>query len=321
MRYGKSNSQFSFLYDPLYTIKTTLAGQLALCMLSERLFTGIPEMTMLQINTDGLTVRIPHSEKENYWEICQQWEEETGLLLEYVAYSKMIIRDVNSYLAVDKDGKVKYKGAFKTNEEMIKDGEYHKSFSQGIVPLALSKFFLDGIPVEETVKNHTNIFDFCKTFNASHGWKCETLLVDGNGAPTDVQEEQKTNRYYISKDGKTFRKYKDEKFIDIEANGTKVTIINTYDDQPIDSRNIDYDYYINECYKIIHRIDGTTERMEMLNKLKREQAKLEKEENDYVKHCVEKSPTELQFDKFKRDWLIEKYGVPPVIKPSKRKSE
>lgn len=40
--YGKSNSEYSFLYDPLYTLKTTLAGQLALCMLSEMLMTRVP---------------------------------------------------------------------------------------------------------------------------------------------------------------------------------------------------------------------------------------------------------------------------------------
>src|SRR5690606_15628531 len=57
--YGKSNSEYSWLCDPLYTLKTTLSGQLSLCMLSEMLMTRIPELTMLQINTDGLTVVIP----------------------------------------------------------------------------------------------------------------------------------------------------------------------------------------------------------------------------------------------------------------------
>lgn len=321
--YGKSNSEYSFLYDPLYTLKTTLAGQLALCMLSEMLMTRVPDLTMLQINTDGLTVSIPHEHKRLYWEICQEWEAQTKLILEYVAYSQMIIRDVNNYIAVSqKDNKVKYKGTFKPNHEMIKDGEYHKSLSQGIVSLAVADYFLKGIPVEQTIKESNDIYLFCKTFNATHGWACETVDSQGN-----IETQQKTNRYYISNDGKTFRKLKDDRIIEIEAGGTLVTIFNKFE-EPIYSNvtgkhfgnyNINYDYYINECYKIIHKIDGTEERLEQERKQAREKAKLEKEYENYKKYCLDKVPTQRQFDLYKREWLIEKYGIPAEIKPSKVK--
>lgn len=313
--YGKSNSEYSFLYDPLYTLKTTLAGQLALCMLSEMIMTRVPDITMLQINTDGLTVRMPIKHKRLYWDICREWEAISGLVLEYVAYSKMIIRDVNNYIAVSMNGKVKYKGAFKPNHEMYKDGEYHKSFSQGIVPLAVSDYFLKNIPVEETIKNNTNIYDFCKTFNASHGWVCETVLPDG----TEQKKEQKTNRYYLSRSGKIFRKLKDDRVIEVESNKL-VTIFNTYIDKPMVDYDIDYDYYVDECYKIIWKIDGTEERMLEEKLREREQLKREKEENDYKKFCIDKIPTELQFEKYSKEWLLEKYGYPKEIKPSKRKT-
>lgn len=322
--YGKSNSEYSFLYDPLYTLKTTLAGQLALCMLSEMLMIRVPNLTMLQINTDGLTVSIPWEHKRLYWEICQEWEAQTKLILEYVAYSQMIIRDVNNYIAVSqKDNKVKYKGTFKPNHEMIKDREYHKSLSQGIVSLAVADYFLKGIPVEQTIKESNDIYLFCKTYNATHGWKCETVDSQGN-----IETQQKTNRYYISNDGKTFRKLKDDRIIEIEAGGTLVTIFNKFE-EPIYSTitgkhfgnyNINYDYYINECYKIIHKIDGTEERLEQERKEAREKAKLEKEYENYKKYCLDKVPTQRQFDLYKKDWLIEKYGVPSEIKPSKVKS-
>ena len=35
--YGDSNNQYSVFYDPLYTMKTTLNGQLLLCLLAEKL--------------------------------------------------------------------------------------------------------------------------------------------------------------------------------------------------------------------------------------------------------------------------------------------
>jgi hypothetical protein len=313
--YGKSNSEYSFLYDPLYTLKTTLAGQLALCMLSEMLMTRVPNLTMLQINTDGLTVSIPVEHKRLYWNICQEWEEQTKLVLEYIAYSQMIIRDVNNYIAVSqKDNKVKYKGTFKPNNEMIKDGEYHKSLSQGIVSLAIADYFLKGIPVEQTIKENKDIYLFCKTFNATHGWYCETVDSEGN-----AEKQQKTNRYYISNNGKTFRKLKDERIIEIEAGGTKVTIFNKYEEKSFEEYNVDYDYYVAESYKIIHKIDGTEEKLEQERKEQREKAKRDKEEENYLKFCLNKVPTQLQYNTYNRVWLQEKYGVPSEIRPSKVK--
>lgn len=317
--YGKSNSEYSFLYDPLYTLRTTLAGQLGLCMLSEMLMTTIDDLTMLQINTDGLTVRIPIEHKRALWEKCKEWERITKLILEYVSYQKMIIRDVNNYMAVDLKGKVKYKGAFKTNSELLKDGEYHKSFSQGVVSFAVAEFFLKNIPVEETIKNHTDIYDFCKTFNATHGWTCETVKIDSEGNESDIEQQQKTNRYFLTNNGKRFRKLKDERSIEIEA-GKEVKIFNKFYEVPFEEYDIDYQYYIDECYKIIHKIDGTEERLEQERKEKREQEKRDREEEKYVKFCVDKSPTEIQYESYRKDWLIEKYGEPKEIRPSKRKS-
>lgn len=98
--YGKSNDQYSFLMDNKYTIKTTINGQLMLTMLCEDLVENIEDLIMLQVNTDGLTVKIKKSDYNKYLELCKQWEIKTKLSLEYVEYSKMIIRDVNNYIAI-----------------------------------------------------------------------------------------------------------------------------------------------------------------------------------------------------------------------------
>lgn len=49
--YGKSNEDKSFLYDPMYTFKTTIAGQLFISMWSERMVEAVPELVFLQVNT------------------------------------------------------------------------------------------------------------------------------------------------------------------------------------------------------------------------------------------------------------------------------
>ena len=118
--FGKSNSEHSFLCDSLYTAKTTLTGQLSLTMLIEMLCCNIQGIKVLQANTDGITVIIPKIEKRKYWEVCKEWEIITKLSLEYVRYKKMIIRNVNNYIAIDIDDNIKRKGLFKLHEEMRK---------------------------------------------------------------------------------------------------------------------------------------------------------------------------------------------------------
>jgi len=97
--YGKSNDANSFLYDPKYTMATTINGQLMLCMLAEMLVDNILNLKVLQINTDGITVKIPRLLEPIYNDVCKEWQNITNLELEYVNYSKMVIRDVYKILA------------------------------------------------------------------------------------------------------------------------------------------------------------------------------------------------------------------------------
>jgi hypothetical protein len=43
---------------------------------------------------------IPEKDQEKYLEICKEWEKLTQLSLEHDQYQKMVIKDVNNYLAV-----------------------------------------------------------------------------------------------------------------------------------------------------------------------------------------------------------------------------
>lgn len=316
--YGKSSSEFSFLYDPLYTLRTTLAGQLSLSMLLEMIMTRIPGITMLQVNTDGLTSIVPKEYVDNYYEIAKEWEGVTGLTLEHVDYKKMIIRDVNNYIGIYTNDKVKYKGAFKPNSEMRKDGEYHKSFSQGIVATAVAKYFIEGIPVEKTIKECTDIYEFCKTGNTTGDWWAETFDIDDNGEEINIVRQQKNNRYYLSDGGVRFRKctYKEK---DGETILTKteyeadlrVEIFNKYiHHENFTDYKVNYQYYVDEAYKIIHKIDGTEERLEKERREERERQKLQREEENFLTYCWNKPPTKRQLDLYGKEWLIEKYGLP-----------
>ena len=248
--YGKSNDQYSFLMDNKYTIKTTINGQLMLTMLCEDLVENIEDLIMLQVNTDGLTVKIKKSDYNKYLELCKQWEIKTKLSLEYVEYSKMIIRDVNNYIAVSTKGKVKYKGTFELNKEL------HKDNSDKIVAMAISEYFINNIPVERTIKNHDNIYDFCarqKFIGDDYGVTTTVEYKDGEYR-TITEKQQKNVRYYISNKGSSFTKYYADGSTEIIAGGYQVKVFNKYIEKDMKDYNINYQYYIQEANKIINTI-------------------------------------------------------------------
>jgi len=96
--YGASNDKFSVFYDPLFTMKITVGGQLMLAMLAEQLM-KVHGVRIIQVNTDGITLHMPRTSKFLVDGICHQWEQLTKLNLESVEYSHMAIADVNSYIA------------------------------------------------------------------------------------------------------------------------------------------------------------------------------------------------------------------------------
>ena len=72
----------------------------------------------------------------------------------------MCIRDVNNYIGVYEDSTpdnehIKLKGDFEI------DKEFHKDPSMRIVPLAVKEYFVYGIPIEKTIKENRDIFNFC----------------------------------------------------------------------------------------------------------------------------------------------------------------
>ena len=89
-----SNSEYSFFYDAAYTLKTCVAGMLTLSILIDMCVDEIEDFTLLQFNTDGITVKIKKEYEKQYFSIIEKLENISKLVFEHVYYKKMIIRDV-----------------------------------------------------------------------------------------------------------------------------------------------------------------------------------------------------------------------------------
>jgi hypothetical protein len=254
---GNLQNEHNFCYSPFAVMQIRINGQLLLLMLAEKL-TQIG-CRIVQANTDGLFVLLKKDVYSKVNSICREWEQLTKLTLEEDRFKAMYQYAINDYFAITEDNKVKEKGMFIT---AVKLG---KGLTPKIIPKAVISFFKDGIPVEDTIKNCTDIRDFLMSEKTGKQWHVEYMN----------EEQQRTNRFYASTNGGYLWKWKDtghkegeiitytEPYVGerrykasarqyqnmLTASG--VTLLNKFDDKPIEERKINYRYYIMEAYKII----------------------------------------------------------------------
>lgn len=248
--YGLSNDENSFLYDPEFTMRITINGQLSLTMLYEMICEEIPNALPLMQNTDGLETMIPKQYEDKYMEICRRWEKITNLQLEHDKYSKIILGDVNNYIAITEDGKSKCKGRFEFANLAM-----HKNKSFLVIPKAIHAYFVDGIKPEDFIKSNTNIFDFCGGVKIKGDWNFyEHKVVSGEYL---IEKVQHTIRYFISKTGsKVIKKNNtDNREIQIEAGKWLQTLMIDYEDKPFSEYDINYDYYLDKINKEIRDLE------------------------------------------------------------------
>lgn len=254
---GNLQNEHNFCYSPFAVMQIRINGQLLLLMLAEKL-TQIG-CRIVQANTDGLFVLLKKDAYSKVNSICREWEQLTKLTLEEDRFKAMYQYAINDYFAITEDNKVKEKGMFIT---AVKLG---KGLTPKIIPKAVISFFKDGIPVEDTIKNCTDIRDFLMSEKTGKQWHVEYMN----------EEQQRTNRFYASTNGGYLWKWKDtghkegeiitytEPYVGerkykasarqyqnmLTASG--VTLLNKFDNKPIEERKINYRYYIMEAYKII----------------------------------------------------------------------
>lgn len=193
--YGDSNNKYSPFYDPQYTMTITVNGQLLLCLLADYLM-DIPGLEMVQVNTDGVTVRLPRTAVERLDAVCVWWQSHTLLTLEHVDYEAMHIRDGNSYLAVKPGGKLKRKGAYEWQQ--VEAGGtlgWHQNHSALVIPMAAEAALVEGVPVREFIENHDNLHDFMLRTKVP---RTSRLVLERGGVTEPCQN---ITRYYVSKQG------------------------------------------------------------------------------------------------------------------------
>lgn len=262
--YGKSSDLTSWIYDRQLTMFTTLTGELSLMMLIEAY--ELKNIRVISANTDGVTIKIHKDLMDEMFKINDWWCKLTGYELERADYSKIIFSTVNDYIAIKTDGEIKKKGDFLT------DFELHKNKSARIVPLALERYFIDGIDVRETITSHRNPFDFCIRQKATKDFHYE-----GYRRGKEPIVYNKLIRYYVTnaEDGEKLMKIKNEDSdstapdaAQVEAGEWLCKVVNYLPaSMNVDGMKINYDFYIERAENIIVKIVTNGKRKKQLPKI------------------------------------------------------
>lgn len=239
---GLLDNEYSWLYAPEQILALRLHGQLILSRLIEEL--GLNNISVISANTDGVELLLDDNKRDIFNNIVKQIEEEFNIIFEEEEYDFINYLTVNDYIAKTKKGKIKQKGEF-----VYKDERYEGKVLDGgneflIIPIALEKYFVNGIPVEETIKNHTNIYDFCAAKKVAKTYSLSFL----------GKKVQQLNRYFISdkrNGGYLYKQKEGKSTLENVLKATPICILNEKTDKVAQEFPIDYSFYINKCNKVI----------------------------------------------------------------------
>ena len=227
--FGKTSSKYSTLYNPKMMVYTTITGQLSILMLIEALERfGIP---VVSANTDGIVVKAKRADEEKLRKIVKVWEKVTKLETEETNYLSIHSRDVNSYIAIKTDGKVKTKGFF------AKAG-LQKNPQNEICVDAVIEYLSKGAKIEHVIWDCKDITKFV------------TVRTVAGGAYKEGYTMGKAIRWYMAKgiEGCITYASGDKKGDKVPLTDGAKPLMTLPSEFPTD---IDYDWYVKAAYELL----------------------------------------------------------------------
>lgn len=247
--FGKMGSDKEWFEDIVAMYKVTLNGQLFLMMLIEKLEeVGID---VFYANTDGITAIVKDEQLDMYYEICNNWQKELGLELEFQEIEKMMLRDVSNYTLLKKNGDPNNPWDIKEKGDFTREVGLTKQRDAQIVPIAVYNWFYHNIPIDETIKNCKNISDLEMTVKIGKQFSPVYRYIDQDESKIKEKYVQRVNRYYASygkNSGMLFKVNDDLKYSNV-LKSSQVAISNNWNDLP--NAPVNYTYYINRAKDFI----------------------------------------------------------------------
>lgn len=261
-KYGAMGAEFNKLYDPRMRLLVCITGQMAMWDLLEKIE---DHATIIQSNTDA-HYYIPFSEEDEKAidEIANDWMKRTGYTLDDDPFKAIFQKDVNNYLAVTSDGKVKFKGAIGLTNGL--------KVSKAIVSNAFINYVVAGKDYKDFINECNELRQFQMVTKTGYTFD-DTIVRDMKGNETKAQ---KVNRTFAIKDpNKAVEIFKVKRGAIIEEEGTTIVGDDSYtkglpnapeyyaiDNEAIGEGwitidDIDKEYYINQVEDLLVMWFGT----------------------------------------------------------------
>ncbi len=249
--YGATLNQYNDLYDPLMARSVCISGQLYLLELASHLLQDVPDLRIVELNTDGVMVEFDDSQYDAVNKIVGEWQERTHFGLEEDVVARYYAKDVNNYVEIDDAGNVKTKGGYVVRG-IAPAGAFNINNNATIVAKAIRDYFAYGTPVEDTINASSDIFEFQIIAKAGAKYREAYHIVDGVQEPV-----QRVNRVYATTDeryGKLFKvKAEDDRTAKIEMLPEHCVIDNNNE---LTLDQVDKTFYIELAKKRINDFKG-----------------------------------------------------------------
>lgn len=259
--FGASGNKYLDLYDPYMCTSVCRVGQIFLAALAYKMYKTIPNLKIIQTNTDGICCYLPRKELNRLDALQKEWSEVSGINMDRDDIIKIWQRDVNNYLMLIKEkGKIKtkLKGEW-LNDTYIRPGTNKVG---GVFAFASSKavinYLTNGNDIVESIVSNTNLEDF--VMNCTKGPTYSAVVQRF----ADGHEETlfKANRVIASKNGYNGMLYKIKKYKD-KLSYTKMPSIpehcklinddiSHYDFNKDIKPDLDYMFYIEQCAELLN---------------------------------------------------------------------
>ena len=183
--FGASGNKWLDLYDPYMCTKTCRVGQIFLASFACKINKTIPSATIIQTNTDGILVYLLRKDLDKLKELEHEWTRVSGINMEEDYVAKIWQRDVNNYLLVMTNGKVKRKGGW-LNDTIYRPGYVTLASLQAFVcTKAAQKYLLNKESVFKNIVSCTNLNDFAMVCTKGPTYR-GVIQMMGNGTEREL---------------------------------------------------------------------------------------------------------------------------------------
>lgn len=194
--FGILKDQYNDAFDPKMSNNICINGQL---IISELVKLLEPFGKLVQTNTDGVIFELyDEGMLEDFKQACIDFGEIHGILLENDYVERISQRDVNNYIMRFTNGKIDAKGIFKRwNVDNLPMNIESNSFS--VVDIALKRYYMDDIPIEDTILelyDNNDMLAFQLITKMGHTYDHMAHMVNGEF----VKMSQNVNRVFATRD-------------------------------------------------------------------------------------------------------------------------